>query len=213
MKANHILPAFFLMSTLNPAVATAQNLFHVWTDRSCIPFTPLHPEGIVNNALTYRWDYGNGFTSSLMNPNYTYRTTGTYPLSLTITTLATDRLVTDINVTAIPNTWRDGGITDLYPDLYFKVKDANGTIIYDSPARKQQTLPVQFLHAVLLKPNVNYTLEIWDWDALDENDFLGAVVIGSASAGTFTANGITLSFNTTTNKTGCISNCRLTFYF
>jgi PKD repeat protein len=181
---------------------TAQNLFHTWLDESCTPFTPLHPEGIVNNALTYAWNYGDGFTSQAKNPLYAYKTAGSYSLALTITTLATDRLTTELNVTAIPMTWRDGGITDLIPDLYFKVKDQNGALLYDSPARKQASLPVRFLHAVLLKPNISYTIEIWDWDALDTDDYLGSVSIGSnAASGTFSANGISLNFNTTTGKT------------
>ena len=33
---------------------------------------------------TYRWSFGNGDTSSVLNPSYTYNNTGTYPVSLVI---------------------------------------------------------------------------------------------------------------------------------
>ena len=44
---------------------------------------------IVNNtslyATTYYWDFGDGHTSNVMNPNYTYLQAGTYQVTLTVT--------------------------------------------------------------------------------------------------------------------------------
>jgi PKD repeat protein len=38
---------------------------------------------ISTNALTYKWDFGDGLTSTATNPTHTYTASGTYPVSLT----------------------------------------------------------------------------------------------------------------------------------
>ena len=56
--------------------------------RGCIPYT-ISPNPVINSvdAITsYNWDFGDGGTSTLANPTYTYTTQGTYTVRLTITT-------------------------------------------------------------------------------------------------------------------------------
>lgn len=56
--------------------------------RGCVPYT-ISPQPVINSvdAITsYQWDFGNGATSSLQNPIYTYTSQGTYTVSLIITT-------------------------------------------------------------------------------------------------------------------------------
>jgi gliding motility-associated-like protein len=54
----------------------------------CVPFTINPVPNIVafDTVLTYLWNFGDGFTSTLQNPVHTYPTQGTYNVTLTITT-------------------------------------------------------------------------------------------------------------------------------
>ena len=170
-------------------------------DSGCINFSLINSESIINGALTYNWNFGNGQTSTLALPSLAYSVAGTYPISLNVTTATTDRVITEITVTAIPNTWNDGVLIDPKPDLYFKMKDNNGTIIYNSPAIFDKDPPVKFTNFVLMKPNLNYTLEIWEYDLIGQDDFLAYIPINTNNAnGTLSNGGATISYLTDTGK-------------
>lgn len=59
------------------ACAGDQNTF---TDISTVP---ANPPSTIND---WQWDFGDGNNSTIQNPNHTYGTTGTYNVSLTVTT-------------------------------------------------------------------------------------------------------------------------------
>ncbi|MGB3154408.1 MAG: PKD domain-containing protein [Chitinophagaceae bacterium] len=56
--------------------------------RGCIPFTinPVPVIVTVDAITSYEWDFGDGGTSALANPTYTYNTQGTYTIRLIINT-------------------------------------------------------------------------------------------------------------------------------
>ena len=56
--------------------------------RGCIPFTisPVPVITSVDVVTSYNWNFGDGGTSTLANPTYTYNTQGTYTVRLIITT-------------------------------------------------------------------------------------------------------------------------------
>lgn len=66
-------------------------------ERGCIPYTTTFTPTITSlDAVTsYNWDFGDGGTSTLPNPTYTYTTQGTYTVRLIITTSTgcTDTLI------------------------------------------------------------------------------------------------------------------------
>lgn len=62
--------------TVNPTPAA--NFTSVNGANGLVTFT-----NTSTNALTYSWNFGNGQTSSLENPNFTYTSNGTYNVSLT----------------------------------------------------------------------------------------------------------------------------------
>lgn len=56
--------------------------------RGCVPYT-FNFNPVINGVdivSTYNWDFGDGGTSTLPAPSYTYNTQGTYNVTLTITT-------------------------------------------------------------------------------------------------------------------------------
>ncbi len=56
--------------------------------RGCIPFTysPIPVVQTLDPIVSYLWDFGDGATSPLQNPNHTYTLAGNYDIKLTITT-------------------------------------------------------------------------------------------------------------------------------
>lgn len=74
-------------------------------ERGCIPYTTTFIPSItsLDAVIAYNWDFGDGGTSTLPNPTYTYTTQGTYTVRLIITTSTgcTDTLI-------VPNAIRVG---------------------------------------------------------------------------------------------------------
>ena len=52
---------------------------------SCRPPLTVQYNSTVTNAATYQWNFGDGNTSTLPNPNHTYNATGQYTVTLTVT--------------------------------------------------------------------------------------------------------------------------------
>ncbi|MDQ3111409.1 MAG: PKD domain-containing protein [Bacteroidota bacterium] len=53
----------------------------------CVPYTvEFQDSSIAGTPMTYQWDFGDGFTSTLPNPTHTYTDTGSYDVTLIITT-------------------------------------------------------------------------------------------------------------------------------
>ncbi|OSZ76845.1 hypothetical protein CAP36_10440 [Chitinophagaceae bacterium IBVUCB2] len=50
-----------------------------------VQFTDLSTAGVGNNNVTWAWDFGNGVTSSLQNPEATYETAGNFTVTLRVT--------------------------------------------------------------------------------------------------------------------------------
>jgi len=73
-----------LQSVLNPTIVTPA--FNV-TSPLCSNTKTFVSTSTVNQGVidSYLWNFGNGATSTLQNPTYTYPSSGTYTVSLTIT--------------------------------------------------------------------------------------------------------------------------------
>ncbi len=107
--------------------------------------------GFVLNATSYLWDFGDGSTSTDLNPSHVYTRGGVYIVRLTATgpggtetttnsinigVAFTKCKITSITVNNIPFT-KPGGTSgwDLDgtgPDIYFKILDQNNNILVDA---------------------------------------------------------------------------------
>ena len=146
------LSILLLLSGFCQNLTAQQPVFFSVVDSACMPHTPnLSSLYVLNNALSYNWNFGNGTTSTANNPFISYATAGTYRLSLTVTTNATDKVVNQLTIAAIPNTWDDGLFTDPLPDLYYLVKNELGVIVFISPVMFDKVPPVVFIKKPLVK--------------------------------------------------------------
>jgi PKD repeat protein len=69
------------------------------------------PEG---TPLIYSWAFGDGGTSTLANPAYTYQSTGTYSAVLTVSDGTNSRSATPVSITVVPIGGRPGGPVAAY---------------------------------------------------------------------------------------------------
>jgi gliding motility-associated-like protein len=69
---------------IQKAVISFSNL----PQRGCLPYSvsPVASINSVDNVTSYRWDFGDGFTSTSPTPSHTYTKRGNYTVTLTVTT-------------------------------------------------------------------------------------------------------------------------------
>ena len=72
-----------LINVINGATANFSNS----TPSSCAPPVSINFQNLSTGtgALTYQWNFGDGITSTQVNPSHTYTTAGTYTLQLVVT--------------------------------------------------------------------------------------------------------------------------------
>ena len=152
------------------------------------------------NANSYLWDFGDGTTSTLVNPTKTYTAQGTYTVRLTATNTSYNRsdtiskqirvtpgsvFIDRIYVDNIPFVDASGGGWDLTsgPDLFANIIDSVSTALYSTRANyyldvTPASLPVSWI----VSPAYQITnwarafyVDLWDYDGLTSNDYIGYV--------------------------------------
>ena len=210
-----IIPWGLLILSILPQALKAQMvpLFNIAFDSTCLPYTPISNDYIINDALTYVWNFGNGTIISQKNPNYSYTQAGAFKLSLTITTNITDKMVNALTITSIPNTWDDRGNKDVKPDLYFILKDSLGNKILTSNIMSDLFPPVNFSTNFLIKSGKTYTVELWEYDDVGTDDLLAYIAItNSLTTNTFSNVGGTVVIASLTNSATYIQSKDIRLY-
>lgn len=172
-------------AVVNPV--TEIELFRFYSDTICTHF-PLSStlDQVLNEAAGYAWSMSNGAVSNVKNPDISFETPGNYTVTLTVTTAADQYLINGVTVIS-----RDPyfSLTDPVPDLYFIVKNNQGAEVYRSDVHyniSAGALPYTIPAAFLVR-NEFYIIEIWDYDLLDADDFLGEVYLTTPTvSGTYT---------------------------
>lgn len=154
------------------------------------------------NADTYLWEFGDGSTSTLVNPTKTYTIHGTYTVMLTATNSTSsqsDQTSQNITITPgkvfmqriyvddIPFVDGNGGIWDpgdnTGPDVFFTLIDSAGNVLIDGSGSRidnvvQSMLPLAWdftapgVEFVKSSWNKTYYIRVWDYDVL-VNDLIG----------------------------------------
>ena len=153
---------------------------------------------LSSNASSYQWIFGDGATSSATNPTHTYTSGGNYTVTLkAMNSAGSNQTSRTVTVKNTPSTWTltkfvltaypltDGGDnwdwTDAGPDIYFKLYDANNTLIYTSSTKNdvsESSLPLTWnlSNATLSTLTGTCTIKLYDEDgALDPDDLMGNI--------------------------------------
>ncbi len=140
------------------------------------------PYGLVNDAASYAWDFGDGTSSTEKAPFHLFNDPGTYAVELCIVPMANRRMVKSVLVQSCgqPNL---AEVTDLVADPYLVVKDATGQKIYESGPLTNQNPPYTLPCALLLEPGKTYEFSVYDADFIGQDDFLGNVQVANAATG------------------------------
>lgn len=154
-------------------------------------------EGLLNaspNPTTYAWDFGNGNTSDQQFPPVQlFGDTGTYTVSLL--TQFEQFVITQINVSSVNDNWCGDaeeatctGLFGILPDIFVQVKDANGTLLYQSGSTGN-TLTGSWTGLEVVANNGPFTVQVWDEDAVSTNDDLGTFSFTISGTGNISFSG------------------------
>lgn len=145
------------------------------------------------SPTSYAWDFGNGSTSTLASPPVqNYSSPGTY--TITLATTVGGYVLNTVNVTGVNGNWCGDveepdvpflGCTGS-PDLYFELTDGTGATI--SSGTVDNTTTASWTGLALLLDNPPYSIELFDEDAVSQNDPLGTYNIPANGEGTYFIN-------------------------
>ncbi|MBK8566419.1 MAG: T9SS type A sorting domain-containing protein [Saprospiraceae bacterium] len=114
-----------------------------------------------NNGYAYAWDFGNGTTSNLENPPaLTFSAPGVYEVKYAATI---DTFGYQISTVRVLGASCDDVVLNVPPDLYLKLKDPLGNLIYTSSVLDNVDFPAIF-NVNLFLTDGTYELEVRDED-------------------------------------------------
>ena len=171
--------------------------FSLSATQGCAPLTVQGENLILDGGATYAWDFGNGQTSSGLNPTFTYDTPGTYTVSLV--TEVTELSLTQVNITSLGGGWGQD-IEDFFgsPDPYFVLSGPNGGIYTSAYADGDET-PTLGGFSIPLDAGTTYNIAFYDSDGvITGDDFLGSSDFTPTGGGDLTVSNSTTAILTLT---------------
>jgi len=132
----------------------------------------------------YSWDFGNGNSSTEAIPEVqAYNEVGEY--LVTLETTVSDYVLNQVIVTSLSSSGSNDideifGVLNMDP--YLVVLNSSGTAIYTSDSQDGAE-SASFLDLDITLLDENYTVQIWDSDALSADDLLGEYVISTLDTG------------------------------
>jgi PKD repeat protein len=150
------------------------------------------------NASSYKWNFGDGYTSTEGNPVHVYGQGGVYTVKLIATgQVGTDSSTATVTVLNAPTILKITGVslTDFSfvnnsgvnwdstggPDVYFKITDIDSTVFFDGISLTDTSVVQSDLPLVwnLANPftisnfNAYKAIKIYDYDFPDTDDYIG----------------------------------------
>ena len=171
--------------------------FNLSATQGCSPLTVQGENLILDAGATYAWDFGNGQTSTGLNPTFVYDTPGTYTVSLV--TEVTELALTQVNITSLGGGWGQD-IEDFFgsPDPYFVLSGPNGGIYTSAYADGNET-PTLGGFSIPLDAGTTYNIAFYDSDGvITGDDFLGSSDFTPTGGGDLTVSNSTTAILTLT---------------
>jgi PKD domain/Secretion system C-terminal sorting domain len=189
--------SFPLKMYIGPKVSITEG-FTMENFTGCAPLTTSFSNNIPSNGnagYSYKWDFGDGTFSSSETPGtHTYPNPGLYTVNyqaIVDTNGYKLESITILDVDCVDQL----GLGD--PDLYARVSDANGNLLFDSsPNVPDANLPLTLPIGLLLNEQ-NYTLLVMDEDSglKGGDDECGTFTFNLLSNDTIVAGGLTVVLN------------------
>jgi len=187
-------------TTANIIITSTQNIPIASFNYSGILVTPaiITFNNTSQNADSYFWEFGDGTTSTEVNPNKIYNQRGNYSVTLTalndtanLSNQTSQVLMINpgkvflqaVTITSFPIRNESGEFWDIdsYPDVYFTVSDSSSIILstennyYENlnptslPATWTYISGVEFLNW-----STTYYIDLWDYDSVSSSDYMGS---------------------------------------
>jgi PKD repeat protein len=189
------------------------------------PFTAIF-SNTSENAESFSWDFGNGDYSNERNPSTTYLNDGVYSVTLTAKNSSGTNKITksitvkkepisvtieDITIVDFPetdasgNNW-DNSFSGSYPDVYFKIIDANSSELFkfSTTNRKENLRKVDLPYTFTSPANGFYTLTdlnkgfgitLYDYESIGTDQYMGGVLRNSAMLDLLSTGSLPSSFD------------------
>lgn len=168
---------FFLLFLLFNTIE-AQTHFSASQNEGCgqatVNFTTNNPSGgympqpFQTTGFTYNWNFGNGTTSTLQNPNtVNYNSVGNFWTNYTCNIDTSGFYLKQITVNLINCSDPFSGD----PDIYIIVRDNSNNVVYttESSYVEDTDPPLSWTMNIQLN-NPPYFIWVWDYDSADDND-------------------------------------------
>ena len=141
-----------------PSISSTDG-FSMQNSSGCGEITVSFENNIPSNDSTgfsYFWDFGNGASSILENPNdVTYATPGIYEVNYEATVDTSGYELTTVQIVAAGcNDLNLPPVSNAAPELYIKIKDPSGTQIYQSGEINNAPLPAAFNVNIPIGPGI-----------------------------------------------------------
>jgi PKD repeat protein len=166
--------SFSLPLTIDPgANAGTPTSFEVNATQGCAPMNGQGTNLIEGPGASYFWDFGNGTTSTAMNPSFVLDSVGAYEVSCQTT--VTELSLSQVSITALGGGWGQD-IEDIFgqPDPYFVLSGPEGEI-YTAAYANNNATPTFGGLSISLESGVVYNIAFYDSDGiLTADDFLGS---------------------------------------
>ncbi len=150
------------------------------------------------NSTSYSWEFGDGATSTLVNPSHTYTYGGTFSVTLTATNSSgsksiskninvlpapTKVVISKVTITNMPflNSSGAGWDPSNGPDVYLKITDKqNNELIDGSGSVLDDIIPTLLPISWNITSGLTITdftssifIDLWDYDTFDSDDYIG----------------------------------------
>ncbi|HEU4902807.1 MAG TPA: PKD domain-containing protein, partial [Flavisolibacter sp.] len=173
MKKNYVVVIFLLLTTIAFGQVPGTN-FSAQAVSGCAPFVVNFQDLSSGSPTAWKWDFGNGVSSTLQNPSTTYFQPGAYTVTLTAT--------------------NGSGSNTLTRSAYITIYDKPKVDFTADVTSGCAPFPVQFTDASV--PSAGTTNATWQWDFGN-----GEQATTQSPKATFTATGqYTISLKVTNDK-------------
>lgn len=97
--------------------------------------------------------------------------------------------INQVTVSSVSSSWWYAIFADESPDIYIAIRDGSNNLVYTS-SYSSNTFPPLTFYPNIYASNPPYTLELWDYDAANGNDFGGSYTINlNPGTNNFSGNG------------------------